>query len=346
MLIGIIGAGLAGLTAARELAKAGHETIVFEKSRGYGGRLSTRYSPDNSNVRYDHGAPFISGKDPRFMKLISELEAKNVVKLWCDRFSFHDGDILHNEHPNRPVTPIYAAENGMNAIGKYLSRWSDVRTNSKVIGFTYVGDKRTTKRAWMLNLESSEVVEVDALIIATPSVQTYGLIENSTDETMFKAVIKDLHGIYYRPKHSLMLSYDQAPVPAFNGMIVGNNPVITWVSNESSKRNNDGKTSLVVHSNGDFSKKRILNDVSDEVIASEMLVALRALLGDWAGRYDEMMIHRWRYSQPVNFFKANFVELGQDKAPVALIGDFLNGQTLEDAYISGYELAQHWASKL
>lgn len=53
MRIAVIGAGLAGLTAARELA--GHEVVVFEKSRGPGGRTATRRGPDG--MRFDHGAP-------------------------------------------------------------------------------------------------------------------------------------------------------------------------------------------------------------------------------------------------------------------------------------------------
>jgi predicted NAD/FAD-dependent oxidoreductase len=40
--IAIIGAGIAGITAARTLANAGHKVQVFEKSRGAGGRMSTR----------------------------------------------------------------------------------------------------------------------------------------------------------------------------------------------------------------------------------------------------------------------------------------------------------------
>ena len=36
----VIGAGISGLAAATELAKAGCRTIVLEKSRGIGGRMS------------------------------------------------------------------------------------------------------------------------------------------------------------------------------------------------------------------------------------------------------------------------------------------------------------------
>ena len=54
--IAIIGAGLAGLSAARALTAAGHTPVVFEKSRGLGGRLATRRTEFGP---IDHGAPGI-----------------------------------------------------------------------------------------------------------------------------------------------------------------------------------------------------------------------------------------------------------------------------------------------
>ncbi|WP_405049538.1 NAD(P)-binding protein [Rhizobium sp. BK176] len=50
--VGVIGAGIAGLTIVRSLQKIA-DVIVFEKSRGVGGRMATRRIDD---VSFDHGA--------------------------------------------------------------------------------------------------------------------------------------------------------------------------------------------------------------------------------------------------------------------------------------------------
>ena len=53
----IIGAGLAGLSAAVELQKAGKQVLVVDKGRGLGGRLAGRRIGD---ATFDHGAQFMT----------------------------------------------------------------------------------------------------------------------------------------------------------------------------------------------------------------------------------------------------------------------------------------------
>ncbi|NDH45714.1 MAG: FAD-dependent oxidoreductase, partial [Actinobacteria bacterium] len=57
MQVVVIGAGLAGLCAARDLVDAGHLVTVLEKSRASGGRCATRRI---GNAVFDHGAQFFT----------------------------------------------------------------------------------------------------------------------------------------------------------------------------------------------------------------------------------------------------------------------------------------------
>lgn len=70
--IAVIGAGIAGLTAAAELQAAGHAVTLFDKSRGPGGRCATRRSAAGP---FDHGAPGFSATTSAF---------RTQVLAWCD----------------------------------------------------------------------------------------------------------------------------------------------------------------------------------------------------------------------------------------------------------------------
>ena len=59
----VIGAGMAGLTAATELRSRGLRVLMLDKGRGVGGRLASRRIGE---ATFDHGAQFITARDRRF----------------------------------------------------------------------------------------------------------------------------------------------------------------------------------------------------------------------------------------------------------------------------------------
>ena len=95
----MIGAGLAGLAAARSLADAGVTVTVFEKSRGVGGRTATRRE---GLWAFDHGAQYATFRDARLAPWVqSWAEAEVLVsgrrRLRCVRAAWHHsrlGDAL------------------------------------------------------------------------------------------------------------------------------------------------------------------------------------------------------------------------------------------------------------
>src|SRR3984893_14418401 len=65
----VIGAGMAGLTAARALAEAGLKVLVVEAQDRIGGRIWTRHVGDEA---IELGAEFIHGRPPELWALIEE----------------------------------------------------------------------------------------------------------------------------------------------------------------------------------------------------------------------------------------------------------------------------------
>ena len=68
--IAVIGAGIAGLTCAYELNKAGHEVVVFEKEDCLGGRMSTRVK---NGFAMDTGANHLANVYTEMRKYVDEL---------------------------------------------------------------------------------------------------------------------------------------------------------------------------------------------------------------------------------------------------------------------------------
>jgi protoporphyrinogen oxidase len=65
----VIGAGMAGLTAARALAEAGLKVLVVEAQDRIGGRIWTRHVGDEA---IELGAEFVHGRPPELWALIEE----------------------------------------------------------------------------------------------------------------------------------------------------------------------------------------------------------------------------------------------------------------------------------
>ena len=78
--IAIIGAGLAGLTCGKALQQAGHDVVIFEKSRGIGGRLATRRAEP---FYFDHGVAAFTASDDDFQGFVNQLLAEGVVAVWA-----------------------------------------------------------------------------------------------------------------------------------------------------------------------------------------------------------------------------------------------------------------------
>jgi renalase len=91
--VAVVGAGIAGATCARALADAGHAVQVFDKSRGVGGRMSTRRvtSVAGADVMLglDHGTPGFAATGADFLGFVEEAQRAGLLARWTPRLAPH-----------------------------------------------------------------------------------------------------------------------------------------------------------------------------------------------------------------------------------------------------------------
>ena len=342
MVIGIIGAGISGLAAGRLLAQNGHQVTIIEKSRGFGGRMATRYAGENQQTKMDHGLSYFSANSPEFQQFVAELIEQNLVKRWGDDFSFYDGENLYETNPNLPNEATFSAINGMNSIGKYLSRWVDVKTDTLAGGLTFIGSNRTKKRPWMINLTAGNTFEADAVILALPAPQVYGILNTTIDEINALKIVREIDEIDYDPCYSLMAGYGNTELPEWEGILCQHSG-IRFISNEATKKEKKQECSLVVQATPSFTRAH--HGKKDEEITKAMLGELERIAGGWSASPEWTQLHYWRYYRAVSVLDRPYMELEFDEAPLALTGDYFEGNSVGDAYRSGVRLAKHWLEK-
>lgn len=342
MVIGIIGSGISGLVAGRLLSQAGHEVTIFERDRTIGGKLSTLHKGKENKTLLDNRIACFPASDPVFKEFVDELAQKNIVNVWTNSFPFHDGREFYQSIPGKEYQDYYIVPDGMNKIIQYLSRWVDIEPNESVGGFTYIGNNRHKKKAWMLNLSNAEVWELDAIIIATPAIVAYGLIDTAQDETVLRKMIPVLDKIEYDNCFTLAAGYGEIKQPNFKGVECKHSDV-SWISNESSKRDNPNETALVIHSSNDFFHNHRYDP--EEKVVQHLLQVAADLTESWIDQPEWTQLDQWMYKSVRNPLPDPFVEVKSDNEPLALIGDYFGGDDVEAAYLSGYKLAKHWLEK-
>src|SRR5271167_2212121 len=85
----VIGAGMAGLTAARTLAEAGLKVLVVEAQDRLGGRIWTRHIGAEA---IELGAEFIHGRPPELWALIDEAGLETYERGGA-QLCFEDGTL-------------------------------------------------------------------------------------------------------------------------------------------------------------------------------------------------------------------------------------------------------------
>lgn len=329
----VIGAGITGLHAARQLQASGDRVTLFDKARRAGGRLAVRRSDWGLMA---HGAPLLSAgrADARWLAelLASGIETTNARALTSQRLS---------------AAPALAAENqtafsvapSLNALAAAWATGLDVRTEHSITRLW-----RDDTGWWLLCREQEAAIgPFHGVLLTTPPVQGRALLQSDAGTAAAQsALLAAWQDVAQAPCWSLLWvpaappCHDPGPTAADSaGFIERPSPAsgLALVVHEHRRPGTGGGPRYAMHATAAWSAAHLEHDAEH---VRGLLVALAA--SHLGCRADSLFTHvqRWRYAVTTHALGQPFLA-GRDRLWVA--GDSCLGATAGDALVSAHAVA-------
>lgn len=317
MRVAVVGAGLSGLAAARRLADAGHGVVVFEKSRGLGGRLAARRGDGGV---MDHGAPAIDAPlGTALAATVAALGAGDLVDLGLP--------MLGTPPPDAPMERPVAFADGLTQLAKRTAHDLEVVRGVRVAairdasGLLELGDE-----------QGNGLGAFDAVVVSAPAPQAADLLERSPEPGRAPA----LRALAYHPAVMTAVGARLSPVPPWWIAYPESGPLAAVVIESAKGRPvTDGLTTLVMRLTPAASAEA-LDAATDDAVTAMALDALEELLGgpvhtEWR------QVKRWRYCTVAR--RATFDEVNPPGTRIVVCGDAVSPAGMAAVHDSGLAAA-------
>ena len=352
--VAVVGAGMAGVACARTLAQAGWVVTLLDKSRGYGGRMATRKTEFGG---FDHGAQYFTVRDDRFAQALAT--TPDVVRPWSAntvRVLDALGHVVATQAPPREAHHV--AVPGMSAL---VREWAQPLADAAhplapPQGARVHLSTRVTRLArdplhpngWQLHTEDETAPGAqavlngfDRVVLAVPHRQALDLLQASgLNRGSAAEAVAALSAVTVAPCWTLMLAFPQASQPGLPHLGPQWNAArsthhrISWLAREGSKPRRDPIERWTVQASPAWSAEHLEDE--PQRVTAKLLKAFAEVTGIRA-QPSHAVVHRWRYAQtqtPLGRSHLSLPDLG-----LGLCGDWCLGHRVEDAFLSGLELA-------
>lgn len=357
--IAIIGAGISGLSCASQLVKQGHRITIFDKSKGVGGRMSTKRLPLGD---CDHGAQYFTCNHPQFAAQIQTWLDAKVIAIWDVSPVVLGGHPIKSlttqiETNNTHITEIegsssviatpqkntirYVGVPSMTAPAKYLSQ--QLKDQQVQVLTSHTVSKLTSiHHQWLVtSQEHQDHAELfDSIIIAIPAEQALALIE--PHQPTLSAICRTPMSACF----ALIAQFDSSIHLHFKAAFVNQGP-LSWVCLNNHKPARTGLDTWLLHATAEWSEQHLEADPA--WVKEKMLESFSSWVELNSGAKLDLAeiattLHRWKYA---NLKNSELIQNGfvwQEDLQIGLCGDWLNGGKVQGAWLSGFELAQKMGS--
>lgn len=314
--VAIVGAGIAGLQIARNL-EATCDVQVFEKSRGLGGRMSTRRA---DGYEFDHGAQYFTAHGAGFQQFLDRHLKSGNVAQWMPRMAALGAT---DEQPPFWNTPRYVAVPGMSSLCKAMAENLQIHRATRIAQITRADGQ------WRLTTETGGACGFfDWVISSAPVEQSAKLLPDEF------AGHDDLQSARMQGCYSLMLGFENPKPLEWDAATVHGSP-LAWIACNSSKPSRSGKLSILCQSRNDWAETHMEDDPA--FVRDMLLSAFGKVTGMQETRAAYVSVHKWRFAKVETPTASPFLLDSANR--LAAAGDWCGGGRVEAAFDSATALS-------
>ena len=310
MKVAVIGSGMAGLTAARILEAAGAIVTVFDKSKGTGGRLSSR-SFEGGWI--DHGAPYLSSDLPHFSEFLRDHLPAESLQPWKPH-------VMGTLGPDEQIHSIGVPRNS--AITRGLL--GDLRFQPS----TRIARLAASADGWQLFNDGESLLGCwPQVVIAVPAPQALALLRDQPP--LAKAISTvTMEPCWVTAVRSKTKLTGQADVSVYQ------DSVVRRIIHDSAKPGRMNTNVYLVQATKSWSLSHL--EENAESVGNQLLKRFDQLV--FSDRASEILFsHRWRYAFTESALGRPC--LWDAELSLGVCGDWCLGRRVEDAWQSGADLA-------
>ena len=323
----IIGAGFCGLIIGQSLTQSSFNFKIFEKSKAFGGRASTRRISGQS---VDHGLQYFTPQNREFATWMQAYLEQGLIKLWANQFyewKSNNKKLSLEEKSNS----YYACPNGMTSLMKEIAKVLPVSREIKIMS----AERDFEENIWTLETDQQIEIKTKKIICTAPLEQSLNLFKNylsSAEELALSKIEYNsaLIGIF-------AFEFDEMPCPDWKGIICSEHEILNWIAQDSSKRDKPNQLILVAQCNPEFSQKNF--NESEEILLAQIEKALKSILPNFNYKLKEKQLKKWLYAEPISGLNKPFMSAIEDS--LILCGDWCLASRLEGSFLSGKAVSEH-----
>jgi renalase len=310
MKVAIVGAGMAGLSCATALSRAGDEVVLFDKGRGPGGRMSSRrIDTAEGEAVFDHGAQFFTARDPAFVAQVEAWAAAGVCAPWP-----------------AAGADAWVGTPAMNAPIRALAAEAAVTWGCQVEALSAAPD------GWRLHTAQGDQGPFDQVVLALPAEQTAPMAAPHAPD-MAQAARETRSA----PCWTLMTAFaERLPVTVDT---LRDRGAIGWAARNSAKPGRAALETWVIQASPEWSAAHLELEAGD--VADRLASAFAEATGVALPPALVSVAHRWRFARAG---AAGLAAFWNPAIGLGCCGDWLIGPRVECAWLSGHSLAARMRS--